>query len=88
MSDTVCIFDMTEELYVTLDTYKIDNIRTILEKNNIAYREKVFFQSRNALRGRLQGNLGIREDSSCTFKIYVERKDYDIAKHVIDQIKK
>ena len=75
-----------KELLITMDMSRQSNVRDILSANGIDYIIKVInLQSTSAvgsIRGRI-GNLGINQDYSYEYKIYVHRKDYDYALKLI-----
>ena len=75
-----------KELLITLDMAQQANIREILSANGIDYTVKVTnLQSATVLgssRSRI-GTLGINPNYSYEYKIYVHKKDYETALHLI-----
>ncbi len=75
-----------KELLITLDMKVQANVRDLLAANGIAYKVKVTnLQSAAILdssRART-GSFGMNQTVSYEYKIYVHRKDYENAKHLI-----
>lgn len=74
------------ELLITMDFNQQSDIRGILAANSIDYVVKTTnLQSSSVVgshRGRI-GNLGINQDYSYEYKIYVHKDDYDKALHLV-----
>lgn len=68
-----------KELFITLDMKRQADIRNILSANNIEYTVKV----KNLNRLSKAGSFGIDLDYSTEYKIFVHKKDYDKALHLI-----
>lgn len=75
-----------KELLITMDMNRQSNVRDILSANGIEYTVKVTnLQSATVVgshRGKF-GNLGINQNYSYEYKIYVRRKDYEHALRLI-----
>ena len=75
-----------KELIVTIDIHRQAEIRDVLARNDIDYTVKTKnLQNSGALdsqRGRI-GNMGINQDYSYEYKIYVHKKDYETARGLI-----
>ena len=71
-----------KELIVTMDIHRQAEIRDVLAQNGIDYTVKTKnLQNSGALdsqRGRI-GNMGINQDYSYEYKIYVHKTDYETA---------
>ena len=70
-----------QELLITLDANRRDQVRDILSANGIAYTAKVTNLQRGS-RGR-SGTFGINLDYSYEYKIFVHRNDYEKASWLI-----
>ena len=75
-----------KELIVTMDIHRQAEIRDVLAQNDIDYTVKTKnLQNSGAFdsqRGRI-GNMGINQDYSYEYKIYVYKKDYEAARGLI-----
>ena len=75
-----------KELIVTMDIHRQAEIRDVLAQNDIDYTVKTKnLQNSGAFdsqRGRI-GNMGINQDYSYEYKIYVHKKDYEAARELI-----
>ena len=75
-----------KELIVTMDIHRQAEIRDVLAQNDIDYTVKTKnLQNSGVLdsqRGRI-GNMGINQDYSYEYKIYVHKKDYEAARELI-----
>ena len=75
-----------KELIVTIDIHRQAEIRDVLAQNGINYTVKTKnLQNSGVLdsqRGRI-GNMGINQDYSYEYKIYVHKKDYEAARGLI-----
>ena len=75
-----------KELIVTMDTHRQSEIRDVLAQNGIDYTVKTKnLQNSGVLdshRGHT-GNMGIHQDYSYEYKIYVHKKDYEAARGLI-----
>ena len=71
-----------KELIVTMDIHRQAEIRDVLAQNGIDYTVKTKnLQNSGVLdsqRGHI-GNMGINQDYSYEYKIYVQKKDYEAA---------
>ena len=75
-----------KELIVTMDIHRQAEIRDVLAQNSIDYTVKTKnLQNSGVLdsqRGHT-GNMGINQDYSYEYKIYVQKKDYEAARGLI-----
>ncbi len=83
----ITIFNRAE-LVITYDMKQQADVRNILSANNIKYiiRTKSPQTSnwgRAGMRSKT-GTLGINQDCSYEYKIYVKKKDWEMAKHLIN----
>ena len=74
------------ELYMTYDMNERVRVCDILSANNIDYRLKTTNTTASTMGGRRGGNtFGINMDYAYEYKIYVHKKDYDRAIHLIQR---
>lgn len=77
----VSIFNR-RELRITHSMEEAERIRTLLERQNIAYTVK----SRNLLNpGRSRGMPGIRQDAAYLYRIFVRKSEYEKAEWALRQ---
>lgn len=71
-----------KELIVTMDIHRQAEIRDVLAQNGIDYTVKTKnlqnFGALDSQRSHI-GNMGINQDYSYEYKIYVQKKDYEAA---------
>ena len=75
-----------KELLITLDMKHQANVRDILTTNGIDYTVKVTNRQNAAILGSSRartGSFGMNTNLSYEYKIYVHKKDYDRALHLI-----
>lgn len=75
-----------KELLITFDMKRQSEVRDILAANNIDYVIKVTnllsASSFGGSRART-GSFGVNQNTSCEYKIYVHKNDYDYALRLI-----
>ena len=74
------------ELLVTLDMNRQAEIRDILASNNIKYVIKTINLQHTHLAGNRRirtGNIGIQEEYSYEYRIFVHKRDYEKTKYFL-----
>ena len=75
-----------KELLITLDMNRQATVRDILAANGISYTVKVTNRQNTSAIGRSRasvGSFGMNADLAYEYKIYVHKKDYDLALRLI-----
>ena len=78
-----------EDVYIGYSIKELSKVRNILEKEGIKYSQKVVNHSgqwsRLGTRRSRSGSYGMNIDYEKQYTVYVHRKDFEKAKHLINR---